>query len=224
MSDHKQKADTILGSEVKQYLESKGLLTPTTDNKLSYDKKKKLIEKHFTAIMETLGLDLSDDSLNETPTRVAKMYLNDLFWGLDWDNFPKCTTVENKMAAPNEFVLVKNMEFNSTCEHHFITIYGKVSIAYIPKERVMGLSKMARVARFFAANPSVQERTTHQIAEALKFILKTEDVCVYVDAVHYCMRARGVRDSGSSTVTMAASGKFADDTSSLRREFLSNLK
>lgn len=223
MSDHKQKSDTILGSEVKKHLQSVGLLTPTIDNGLSHQSKKEQIEQHFTAIMEVLGLDLRDDSLQETPSRVAKMYLNDLFWGLDWDNFPKCTTVENKMSAPNEFVLVKNMEMVSTCEHHFVTIYGKVSIAYIPKDRVMGLSKLARVARFFAANPSVQERTTHQIAEALKFILKTDDVCVHVDAVHYCMRARGVRDSGSSTVTMATSGKFAEDNSTLRREFITNL-
>lgn len=218
------KADSNLGWKVKQHLIAKGLETPMVDdNSLSDDQKIEKIKPLVADIMNVLGLDLSDDSLNETPKRVAKMYVKDLFWGLDYEKFPKCTTVENKMSAPDEFVLVKDITLHSVCEHHLVTIDGFVSVAYVPNDKVLGISKLARVASFFAARPSVQERTTHQICEALKFILGTDDVCVYMNAVHYCMKARGIQDSSASTVTMAASGKFAGPNSTLRGEFLRNI-
>lgn len=220
------KADSELGWKVHQHLVSLGLETPmlsTINDKSDHEKIIELMP-HVESIMNILGLDLTDDSLNETPKRVAKMYVKDLFWGLDYSKFPKCTTVENKMSAPEEFVLVKDITAHSTCEHHLVIIDGFVSVAYVPKDKVLGISKLARVASFFLARPSVQERTTHQICEALKFILGTADVCVHMSAVHFCMKARGIQDSSASTVTMAASGKFADNNSTLRREFLANIR
>lgn len=219
------KADKELGWKVHEHLVSVGLETPMTDAVKSRTDNQKIddIMPHVEEILKIIGMDLTDDSLMETPKRVAKMYVRDLFWGLDYDKFPKCTTVENKMASPDEFVLVKDITAHSTCEHHLVVIDSKMSIAYIPKDKVLGISKLARVANFFAARPSVQERTTHQICEALKFILGTNDVCVHMDAVHYCMKARGIQDTTASTVTMAASGKFAGESSNMRREFLSNI-
>lgn len=224
MSDYKSKSDNALGQQVRSHLEKKGLLTPVTSQvNDEYEEKFTRIKSSMTDILETLGLDLSDDSLSETPSRVAKMYLNDLFWGLDWNNFPKCTTVENKMSSPEEFVLVKDIATCSTCEHHLVVIDSNVSIAYVPRGRVLGLSKLARVAEFFAAVPAVQERTTQQICEALKCILSTDDVIVHISGVHYCMKARGVKNFTASTTTLAAGGVFKGKDSSLRQEFLSNL-
>lgn len=219
------KADKELGWKVHEHLVSVGLETPMTDAVKSRTDNQKIddIVPHVEEILKIIGMDLTDDSLMETPKRVAKMYVRDLFWGLDYDKFPKCTTVENKMAAPDEFVLVKDITVHSTCEHHMVVIDGLASIAYIPNKKVLGISKLARVASFFMSRLSVQERTTHQICEALKYILETDDVCVYVNAVHYCMKARGIQDSSASTVTMAASGKFAGENSNMRREFLSNV-
>lgn len=220
------KADSELGWKVHKHLLDIGLETPIVDSIKTRTDEQKIddIKPHVRQILQILGLDLNDDSLMETPKRVAKMYVKDLFWGLDYSKFPKCTTVENKMAAPDEFVLVKDITAHSTCEHHLVTIDGNVSIAYVPKDKVLGISKLARVASFFLARPSVQERTTHQICEALKYVLGTEDVCVYMNAVHYCMKSRGIQDSSASTITMAASGVFAGANSTLRGEFLNNLK
>lgn len=226
MSEHQnKKTDAELGRQVQTYLYEKGLLTPTNENyaKMQNSQKFEIIKNNFDEILNTLGFDLNDDSLSDTPARVAKMYINDLFWGLDWDNFPKCTTVENKMCAPNEFVLVKDIDIYSVCEHHLQTVDLKVDVAYIPNEKVMGLSKAARICRFLAATGSVQERLNHQATETLKYILNTDNVVVRMEGIHYCMRCRGVEDGSSSTVTMAASGKFAEQDSALRREFLSNI-
>ena len=172
--------------------------------------------------MELLELDLSDDSLKDTPRRVAKMFMNEIFWGLDYDNFPKITTVENKMKY-DEMILEKDINVMSVCEHHFVTIHGKAHVAYIPNKKVLGLSKMNRVVEFFSRRPQIQERLTEQIYYALNYILETENVAVVIEAEHFCVKARGVEDSNSSTVTSKLGGDFKSN-SSLRQEFLKLIK
>lgn len=165
------------------------------------------IQNRIGQIMTQLGLDLADDSLKDTPRRVAKMYCEEIFNGLDYTNFPKCTTIENKMGY-DEIVLVRNNVVRSTCEHHFQPIYGRASIAYIPNQRVLGLSKFSRVVDFFASRPQVQERLTEQVYAALALILETEDIVVVIEAEHFCMKMRGVEDSCSDTVTSKCGGRF----------------
>jgi GTP cyclohydrolase I len=168
--------------------------------------------------MLVLGLDLDDDSLAETPNRVAKMYVNEIFWGLDWDAFPKCTTVDNKMKY-DEMVIERNINVQSNCEHHFVVIDGKATVAYIPKKKVLGLSKMNRIVEYFAKRPQIQERLTEQIYHALQFILETDDIAVLIDAQHYCVKSRGVEDVGSSTITSKLGGEFKTDQA-VRAEFM----
>jgi GTP cyclohydrolase I len=196
-----------------------GVETPTFS--LVMDRKDKIaeIEKSFSHIMQVLGLDLSDDSLNETPKRVAKMYVNEIFWGLDYDAFPKCTTVDNKMKY-NEMVCERNINVQSNCEHHFVIIDGLATVAYVPKDKVLGLSKINRIVEYFSKRPQIQERLTEQIFHTLQFILDTEDVAVMIDAQHYCVKSRGVEDTGSSTVTVRLGGGFKTDPAA-RNEFLS---
>ena len=170
--------------------------------------------------MEILGLDLNDDSLEDTPKRVAKMYVNEIFWGLDYTKFPKCTAIENKMDYRNSFVCEKNVNVQSNCEHHFVVIDGVATVAYIPHAKVLGLSKLNRIVEFFAKRPQVQERLTEQICETISFIAETDDVAVYIDAQHYCVKSRGIQDTGSSTVTLSTRGKFSEADSEVRREFL----
>lgn len=226
MANRSSKSDPLLGQKVHQHLLAKGLETPITEMvHVSRDEKVNKIADNFKVIMETLGLDLRDDSLEETPIRVAKMYVDEFFYGLDYNYFPKCTVIENKMAAPEEFVLERNIKVQSACEHHFVSILGKnkghggAIVAYIPRDKVLGLSKMNRIVDFFARRPQVQERLTHQVMEALKCILDTDDVAVYIDAEHLCVSTRGVGDNGSSTVTCAMDGKFVHDDN-VRKEFL----
>lgn len=222
----KDKRDEGLGQQVEQHLRSLGIHTPTVDNeysKLSTDQKLNVIEEHFAKIMDVLGLDRTDDSLAETPRRVAKMYLKEIFAGLDINNFPKCTTVENKMTTGKEFVLERNINVASTCEHHLLPILGFAAVAYIPKQKVLGLSKLNRVVKYFSKRPQVQERLTVQIKQALCYILDTEDVAVYIDAKHTCVSTRGVEDVGSSTVTLAAGGVF-ETNDILRGEFLAEAR
>lgn len=226
MTNRNSKSDPALGAKVHAHLLVKGIETPMTHRaKDTRAFKVETIAGHFEGIMKTLGLDLTDDSLMETPIRVAKMYVDEYFYGLDYDNFPKCTVIENKMAAPEEFVLERNVKVQSACEHHFVPILGKnqghggAVVAYIPRDKVLGLSKMNRIVDFFARRPQVQERMTHQVMEALKCILDTDDVAVYVDAEHLCVSTRGVGDTGSSTVTCAMDGKFLFDEN-VRKEFL----
>jgi GTP cyclohydrolase IA len=220
MSFNKTKTDPILGQQVHEYLVSKGVETPTIDTK-NLDRKDKIdgIEKHFANIMHLLGLDLRDDSLTETPKRVAKMYVNEIFWGLDYDAFPKCTTVDNKMHY-NEMVVERNVSVQSNCEHHFVIIDGLATVAYVPKQKVLGLSKINRIVEYFSKRPQIQERLTEQIFHTLCFILETDDVAVLIDAQHYCVKSRGVEDTGSSTVTVRLGGGFKSDPSA-RNEFLS---
>jgi GTP cyclohydrolase I len=195
--------------------------TPMIENGLSPKEKRDKIENLFTEIMQTLGLDLSDDSLKETPHRVAKMYVDEIFYGLETVKFPKITIVENKFDYDHAVVEV-NIVTNSTCEHHFVPIIGKTHIAYVPNKKVLGLSKLNRIVDYFAKRPQVQERLTLQIHQALINILETQDVAVVVDAMHACVKTRGVKDVTSMTRTSKLSGAFKEDTSH-RLEFLNTI-
>lgn len=218
MSYNKTKTDPELGRKVHEHLVNVGVETPSLPVNLERKEKIQLIEESFTDIMKTLGLDLSDDSLRETPKRVAKMYINEIFWGLDWEAFPKCTTVDNKMKY-NEMVVERNVIVQSNCEHHFVVIDGLATVAYVPKDKVLGLSKINRIVEYFSKRPQIQERLTEQIFHTLQYILETEDVAVVINARHYCVRSRGVEDTGSSTVTSRLGGGFKTDPAA-RAEFM----
>lgn len=205
-------------SLVRDALIAKGLETPITNNQLSRDEKYTRIKDAMTEVTQTLGLDLNDDSLAETPHRIAKMYVDEIFSGLNYENFPKITAIDNKMQV-DEMVKVDDISLQSTCEHHFITIDGYAKVAYLPKNKVIGLSKINRIVRFFAQRPQVQERLTQQILVALQAILNTDDVAVSINATHFCVKARGVMDGSSYTQTTALGGTFKNN-SSTRAEFL----
>ena len=211
MSFNKVKTDPDLGFQIHQHLLKAGVETPTIQSTLAVTAKTKieLIEGYFTEIWKTLGMDLSDDSLMETPKRMAKMWVNETMWGLDPANFPKCTTVSNKIHY-DEMVIERDITVMSQCEHHGVCIDGVAHIAYIPTDKVLGLSKLNRVTEYFCRRPQIQERLTVQIAEALKFILETDDVAVIIDAKHYCVKSRGVEDMLSSTTTSHMAGKFRE--------------
>ena len=203
---------------VREALVLKGLETPTIDNGLSRDEKYIRIKAAMTDVVTALGLDLKDDSLTETPHRISKMYVDEIFGGLDYRNFPKITAIDNKMGV-EEMVKVDNISVVSTCEHHFVTIDGASRVAYIPGNKIIGLSKINRIVRFFAQRPQVQERLTQQILIALQTLLGIDDVAVTIDATHYCVKSRGVMDTNSSTRTTALGGQFKDDHRT-RSEFL----
>lgn len=169
--------------------------------------KKEIIAFHFTEIMKALDLDLTDDSLKGTPERVAKMYIEEIFSGLNPKNKPKMALFENKYQY-NQMLVEKNITFYSNCEHHFVPIYGKAHVAYISSGKVIGLSKLNRIVQYYAKRPQVQERLTMQIAEDLKIALETEDVAVIIDAKHLCVSSRGVKDESSATVTTSFNGAF----------------
>ena len=217
MSYNKTKCDPELGQRVHEHLVKMGVETPTNIN--NYDRKEKIdhIEAHFAHIMRILSLDLSDDSLMDTPKRVAKMYVNEIFWGLDYEAFPKCTAVDNKMKY-NEMVCERNINVQSNCEHHFVVIDGLATVAYVPNQKVLGLSKINRIVEYFSKRPQIQERLTEQVFHTLQYILDTEDVAVMIDAQHYCVKSRGVEDTGSSTVTSKLGGGFKTDPAA-RAEF-----
>ena len=181
------------------------------------EQKIKRISEHFGHIMDILGLDRNDDSLSGTPQRVAKMYVNEIFNGLNPANKPAITTFENKYQYKG-LVIERNIPLQSTCEHHFQPIFGVAHVAYIPNGRVIGLSKLNRIVDFFARRPQVQERLVVQIAEELKNVLHTNDVAVYIDARHMFVQARGVEHHGASTITAEYGGKFLQDAK--RQEFL----
>jgi GTP cyclohydrolase I len=183
----------------------------------SEDEKIAAIEERFAEIMDILGLDLTDDSLSGTPKRVAKMYVKEIFNGLNPANKPKMALFENKYKY-NEMLVEKNISFYSNCEHHFVPIMGKAHIAYISNGTVVGLSKLNRLVDYFAKRPQVQERLTMQIAKELQKDLGTDDVAVLIDAKHLCVASRGVEDDTSSTVTAFYGGKFKDEK--VREEFL----
>ena len=194
--------------------------TPMKDNGLSVKEKKERIEVSFREIMETLGLDLDDDSLRDTPTRVAKMYVDEICKGLREDTFPKMTMVENKFGS--SMVTEANITMNSLCEHHFVTICGYAHISYIPKDKVIGLSKMNRLVDYFGSRPQVQERLTEQIQLKMCELLGVENVAVVIDGVHFCVRSRGIKDSSSVTRTTALGGLYKSD-SKVREEFFSSI-
>jgi GTP cyclohydrolase I len=187
---------------------------------LSDEQKMVLIEDKFRDIMNYLGLDLTDDSLNGTPHRVAKMFVKEIFSGLNPENKPKISVFENKFKY-GEMLVEKNINLNSTCEHHFLPIVGKAHVAYVSSGQVIGLSKINRIVDYFARRPQVQERLTVQIANELKRILKTEDVAVIIDAKHLCVSSRGIEDEGSSTISAEYGGIFK--TQQRREEFLKYL-
>jgi len=184
---------------------------------LDDDIKMELIAKHFTAIMETLGMDLEDDSLKDTPKRVAKMYVKEIFSGLNPANKPKPTLFKNPFKY-NQMLVERNIAVFSNCEHHFVPIVGKAHVAYISNGQVIGLSKLNRIVQYCSQRPQVQERLTMQIANMLKEALSTEDVAVIIDAHHHCVSSRGIRDAGSSTVTAEYSGQFLN--AETKNEFL----
>jgi len=179
------------------------------------------IEGHFRAIMETLGLDLTDDSLKGTPRRVAKMYVKEIFQGLNPANKPAIALFDNKYKY-NEMLVEKNISFYSNCEHHFVPIIGKAHVAYISNGKVIGLSKLNRLVEYFAKRPQVQERLTMQIGKELQKDLGTEDVAIVIDAKHLCVASRGVEDDTSSTITAFYGGKFKEEKT--KEEFLKYLE
>ncbi|WP_188840445.1 GTP cyclohydrolase I FolE [Shewanella aestuarii] len=204
--------------KVQSALVEHGLETPLLPSELSSEQKYERIKGLMTEVVATLGLDLTDDSLAETPHRIAKMYVNEIFSGLDYANFPKISQIDNKMGV-EEMVKVSNISVVSTCEHHFITIDGIAKVAYIPKGKIIGLSKINRIVRFFAQRPQVQERLTQQVLVALQTLLDTQDVAVSINATHYCVKSRGIMDTTSSTQTTALGGSFKANPST-RAEFL----
>lgn len=203
---------------VRDVLIEKGLETPLVPNGLSNEEKYQQIKRLMTEVVATLGLDLSDDSLAETPHRIAKMYVNEVFSGLDYQNFPSISVIENKMRV-DEMVKVSDINLTSTCEHHFVTIDGLAHVAYIPNNKIIGLSKINRIVRFFAQRPQVQERLTQQILVALQTLTETDNVAVSINATHYCVKSRGVMDVNSTTSTTSLGGIFKTNPQT-RAEFL----
>ncbi len=181
------------------------------------DEKIAAIEPHFRAIMEILGMDLNDDSLRGTPQRVAKMYVKELFQGLNPANMPSMTLFENKFQY-NEMLVEKNIKFYTNCEHHFVPFFGNAHVAYISSGKVIGLSKLNRLVEYFSKRPQVQERLTMQIGKALQMVLQTQDVAIMMDAKHLCVSSRGVKDDSSSTITTFFGGKFQEEKTKM--EFL----
>jgi GTP cyclohydrolase I len=223
MALDKVKTDPFTGYIVRDYLCKKDVETPMVNIVFpDYGKKFDVIRENVYKIMEALGLDLKDDSLKDTPKRIAKMYLNEIFWGLDYANFPKITTIENKMQYEN-MLLERHIKVSSTCEHHFIPMMGEAFIAYIPDRRVMGLSKINRIVEFFSRRPQVQERLTEQIFHTLCLLLETEDIAVLIKAEHTCVKLRGVEDINSDTITSRLGGKFLEGAA-LRNEFYQSIK
>jgi len=217
------KTDKELGRLIQLHLIDQGVETPTRQRIGDADKiRKQVIIDSITDIMTTgLGLDLEDDSLKGTPERIARMYMDEIFYGLDINKFPKVTTVENRMQY-DEMILIKDISVSSTCEHHFVVIDGIAHVAYIPKKKIVGLSKINRVVEYFSKRPQIQERLTEQIYHALCFILETDDIAVVINATHYCVKSRGVKDINSSTTTSKLGGIFREGD--VRNEFMNLIR
>ncbi|MBV6479875.1 MAG: GTP cyclohydrolase 1 [Ignavibacteria bacterium] len=192
-------------------------LTCENPSELSDNEKINIIEYHFAQIMRALGLDLYDDSLCGTPKRVAKMFVNEMFCGLNPSNKPEISLFENKYGY-TKMLVEKDITLYSNCEHHFVPIIGKVHVAYIPEKQVLGLSKINRLVQYYAKRPQVQERLTIQIAEALKEILQHDNVAVVIEADHLCVASRGIKDTNSKTITSCFSGQFENEI--VKKEFL----
>ena len=205
-------------SAVRDQLIEKGLETPTIDNGMNQEQRYEKIKGLMSDVVSTLGMNLEDDSLLETPHRIAEMYVDEIFSGWDYETFAKITMIENKMDL-EEMVKVRNISVLSSCEHHFVTIDGTAKVAYIPNEKIIGLSKINRLVRFFSQRPQVQERLTKQILIALQTLLDTDNVAVSINATHYCVKSRGVMDVNSETETTALGGIFKSNPRT-RAEFL----
>lgn len=216
------KVDVPLGNKVREHLVKLGLETPQL-SEVNKEKARASMQVGVQKFLKHMG-QLPDPSRDDTPYRVSDMFVDDLCWGLDYSKFPKATATPNgPKGAYNQMVLVKNIQTISLCEHHFQTIYGKAHIAYIPKDRVLGLSKFARINEFFARRPQIQERMTEQVFAALSFILETEDVAVAHDCEHFCMKARGAMQHSASTVTDKVGGRFMTNPA-LRQEFFDAIR
>ncbi|HTL09182.1 MAG TPA: GTP cyclohydrolase I FolE [Chitinophagaceae bacterium] len=225
------KDETSTVTQPKNFLKTEGLaadlsfnleqLPGTTAAAMDDSMKILLIEKHFREIMKVLGLDLKDDSLRDTPSRVAKMYVNEIFSGLNPANKPSITLFDNSYGY-KEMLVEKNIAVHSHCEHHFVPITGKAHVAYFSKGKVIGLSKLNRIVKYCSSRPQVQERLTIQIADMIKEALDTDDVAVLIDAVHHCVAARGVQDGDSSTITASYSGKFLNTV--VKNDFLQHIR
>ncbi len=222
MSLDKNKTDKELGLMISDYLKTKGVETPKIEGHQNDKEKIAIIDKSFKIILETLGLDLSDDSLKDTSRRVSRMFVDEVFWGLQAENFPKITDIDNKMGY-DSMVIERNINVQSKCEHHFVEIDGLATVAYVPKNKVLGLSKLNRVVEYFSKRPQVQERLTEQIYYSLEYILETSDIAVLINAKHFCVKSRGVEDTGSDTFTSKLGGKFKNDPI-LRTEFFTMIK
>lgn len=212
----------MLHSLRKTDLIDRDIETPLHENAFVMSDAEKInkIAYHFSKIMDTLGLDLADDSLSDTPQRVAKMYVQEIFSGLNPDNKPEISLFENKYGY-KRMLMEKDITLYSNCEHHFVPIIGKAHVAYIPGTHVLGLSKINRLVQYYAQRPQVQERLTLQIAEGLKEILQHNDVAVVIEADHLCVASRGIKDTGSCTITEYFSGQFENET--IKQDFLSHL-
>ena len=199
------------------------LETPLRDDAfaLDDDRKVELIQKHFKEIMTILGLDLNDDSLSGTPQRVAKMYVKEVFSGLNPANKPGTKLFDNKYQY-NKILIEKNITLYSYCEHHFLPIVGRVHVGYFSAGKVIGLSKINRLVQYYAKRPQVQERLTNQIADGLKEALQSDDVAVIIDAEHLCVRSRGIKDTNATTITSSYSGKFQDEKNQMKFIALTN--
>ena len=217
------KTDTYLGKKIKKLLLEKGIENPFTGFAMEADwllasGRSFDIQSSVSDILTTLGLDLSDESMRDTPMRVANMLTQETFRGLDYSNFPKVLVLPNKMKF-NSMLVEHGISVNSTCEHHLLPIVGIAAVGYIPNKFVIGLSKLNRIVDFFCRRPQIQERLTLQIHETLKYVLKTDDIAVYIDSTHHCVRARGIQDTDASTATSLLTGAFLED-SSTRSEFM----
>lgn len=221
MSFQKLKIDQRLGQEIHEHLKSIGMHTPVDENAIQVDAKTKIeqIEHHMTEVWKILGMDLTDDSLVETPKRIAKMMVLEHYWGLIPENFPKNTCIENKMNC-DEMVTLVDIPVMSNCEHHGVTFTGTACVSYIPNKKVIGISKLARVVEYFSRRPQVQERLTSQIYHALTYLLETENVAVGISAQHYCMISRGVEAPNTFTRTSKLGGAYRH-VPETRAEFMS---
>jgi GTP cyclohydrolase I len=219
LKDQKIELSHLIIEEMGDEHKASSVDTPLRSDAFDKTEEEKIaaIEPHFKAIMEILGLDLNDDSLRGTPLRVAKMYVKELFQGLNPANMPNMTLFENKFQY-NEMLVEKNINFYTNCEHHFVPFFGKAHVAYISSGKVIGLSKLNRLVEYFSKRPQVQERLTMQIGKALQTVLQTQDVAVMMDAKHLCVSSRGVKDDSSNTITNFFGGKFQEENTKI--EFL----
>ena len=219
LKDQKIELSHLIIEEMGDEHKASSVDTPLRSDAFDKTEEEKIaaIEPHFKAIMEILGMDLRDDSLRGTPLRVAKMYVKELFQGLNPANMPSMTLFENKFQY-NEMLVEKNINFYTNCEHHFVPFFGKAHVAYISSGKVIGLSKLNRLVEYFSKRPQVQERLTMQIGKALQTVLQTQDVAVMMDAKHLCVSSRGVKDDSSNTITNFFGGKFQEENTKI--EFL----